>query len=81
MCADALASGDVVEVLADYALDPVTVYVVFPAGRRPSQKARAFSDYLEQAMARAGEEQTSGATVGGAMAASVRKSPAPANDP
>ena len=81
MCADALASGDVVEILAAYALDPVTVYVVFPAGRRPSQKARAFSDYLEQAMARAGEEQTSGATVGGAMAASVRKSPAPANDP
>ncbi len=62
-------------------LDPVTVYVVFPAGRRPSQKARAFSDYLEQAMARAGEEQTSGATVGGAMAASARNSPPPANDP
>ena len=39
-----------VEVLADYALDPVTVYVIFPAGRRPSQKARAFSDYLEQAL-------------------------------
>ncbi len=50
MAAEALASGDVVEVLADYALDPVTVHVIFPAGRWPSQKARAFSDYLEQAL-------------------------------
>ena len=81
MCADALASGEVVEILAGYELDPVTVYVVFPAGRRPSQKARAFSDYLEQAMARAGEDQTSGATVGDILAASARKSPPPFNDP
>jgi DNA-binding transcriptional LysR family regulator len=50
MCAAALASGDAVEVLADYALDPIQAYVVFPAGRRPSQRARAFSDYLEQAL-------------------------------
>ena len=56
MCADALAAGEVVEVLGDYALDPVQAYVVFPAGRRPSQRARAFSDYLEQALA-TGEEQ------------------------
>jgi DNA-binding transcriptional LysR family regulator len=53
MCADALASGEAIEILADYALDPVTAYVVFPAGRRPSQRARAFSDYLEQALAAA----------------------------
>jgi DNA-binding transcriptional LysR family regulator len=51
MGADALASGEAIEILADYALDPVTAYVVFPAGRRPSQRARAFSDYLEQALA------------------------------
>jgi hypothetical protein len=51
MCADALASGEVIEILTDYALDPVTAYVVFPAGRKPSQRARAFSDYLEQALA------------------------------
>jgi DNA-binding transcriptional LysR family regulator len=53
MCADALASGEAVEILTDYALDPVTAYVVFPAGRRPSQRARAFSDYVEQALAAA----------------------------
>jgi DNA-binding transcriptional LysR family regulator len=56
MCADALASGEVVEILSDYALDPVQAYVVFPAGRRPSQRARAFSDYLAQALAAIGEE-------------------------
>jgi DNA-binding transcriptional LysR family regulator len=55
MCADALASGEVVEILTHYALDPVTAYVVFPAGRRPSQRARAFSDYLEQALAGIGK--------------------------
>jgi DNA-binding transcriptional LysR family regulator len=51
MCSDALASGEAVEILADYTLEPATAYVVFPAGRRPSQRARAFSDYLEQALA------------------------------
>jgi DNA-binding transcriptional LysR family regulator len=57
MCAEALASGAVVEILTDYALDPVQAYVVFPAGRRPSQRARAFSDYLEHALAAIGEEK------------------------
>jgi DNA-binding transcriptional LysR family regulator len=57
MCADALTSGEAVEILTDYALDPVQAYVVFPAGRRPSQRARAFSDYLEQALAATGEEK------------------------
>jgi DNA-binding transcriptional LysR family regulator len=50
MCAAALASGEAVEILADYTLDPLQAYVVFPAGRKPSQRARAFSDYLEQAL-------------------------------
>ena len=52
MSATALASGEVVEVLSDYALDPVQAYVVFPAGRRPSQRARAFTHYLEGGMSR-----------------------------
>jgi DNA-binding transcriptional LysR family regulator len=55
MCASELASGQLVEVLADYRLDPATAIVVFPAGRRPSQKARALSDYLEHALATAEE--------------------------
>ena len=62
MCADALASGEAVEVLTDYALDPVTAYIVFPAGRRPSQKARAFSDYLERTLAPLEETAPPGAS-------------------
>jgi DNA-binding transcriptional LysR family regulator len=52
MCADELASNRVVELLGEYRLEPVTAYVVFPGGRRPSQKARAFADYLQQALMR-----------------------------
>src|SRR5262249_43269699 len=48
MCAEELASGALAEVLAEYTLDPMTAFCVFPAGRRPSQKARAFADYVEQ---------------------------------
>ncbi len=52
MCAEELASGALTEVLADYALDPIVAFLVFPAGRRPSQKARVFADYLERAVTR-----------------------------
>ena len=52
MCREELASGVLVEVLADYRLDPIAAFVLFPAGRRPSQTARAFSDYLEGALVR-----------------------------
>ena len=51
MCAEELASGALTEVLTDYTLDPTVAYAVFPAGRRPSQKARVFADYLERAVA------------------------------
>jgi DNA-binding transcriptional LysR family regulator len=72
MCADALASGAVVEILSDYALDPVTAYVVFPAGRKPSQRARAFSDYLEQALAPTTKEKAVSSTPGTAATRSRR---------
>jgi len=58
MCAEELASGALVEVLADYRIDPITAFVVFPAGRRPSQKARAFSDYLERALVTLNRDQS-----------------------
>ena len=50
MCAEELASGALTELLTDYALDPISVFIVFPAGRRPPQKARIFADYLVQAV-------------------------------
>jgi DNA-binding transcriptional LysR family regulator len=76
MCAEALASGEAVEILTDYALDPVTAYVVFPAGRKPSQRARAFSDYLEQALAPTTEEKAVSSTPGTAATRSRRSPPA-----
>jgi DNA-binding transcriptional LysR family regulator len=72
MCAEALASSEVVEILTDYALDPITAYVVFPAGRKPSQKARAFSDYLEGALALTTEEKAVSSTPGTAATRSRR---------
>jgi DNA-binding transcriptional LysR family regulator len=50
MCTEELASSALVELLTEYTLDPMTAFVVFPVGRRPSQKARVFADYLEQAV-------------------------------
>jgi DNA-binding transcriptional LysR family regulator len=50
MCAEELESGALAEVLTEYTLDPIVAFVVFPAGRRPSRKARVFADYLEQAV-------------------------------
>jgi hypothetical protein len=36
--------------LTDYALEPVQVHAVFPAGPRPSTKVRVFADYLAGAL-------------------------------
>jgi DNA-binding transcriptional LysR family regulator len=63
MCAEELASGALVEVLAEYTLDPMTAFVVFPAGRRPSQKARVFADYLERVVT---QPRTSSLAIGSA---------------
>ena len=46
MCGQELEDGQLVRILADYALEPIDAYVVFSSGRQPSRKARAFSDYL-----------------------------------
>jgi DNA-binding transcriptional LysR family regulator len=50
MCAEELASGALAEVLTDRALDPIVSFIVFPAGRQPTKKARVFADYLEAAV-------------------------------
>ena len=75
MCADGLASGEVVEILPDYARDPVVAYIVFPAGRRPSQRARAFSDYLERALAPTREERGQSGDLEETMTKSGRSPP------
>lgn len=53
MCGEELGSGALVELLTDYRLDPIAAFVVFPSGRRPSRKARAFTDYLVRAVVEA----------------------------
>lgn len=46
MCEEELRSGALVALLPDYALAPVDLHAVYPAGRTPSQKVRAFSAFL-----------------------------------
>ena len=50
MCGEEIKSGKLARLLPDYRPEPVDAFLVFPAGRRPSQKARAFSDYLVKEM-------------------------------
>ena len=51
MCRAELDSGALQPLLPDYALAPVAVHAVFPAGRVPSQKVRLFSDFLTGSLA------------------------------
>lgn len=46
MCRAEIAHGDLVPLLAAFKLDPIEANAVFPAGRNPSRKARAFADFL-----------------------------------
>jgi DNA-binding transcriptional LysR family regulator len=43
-----LASGVVQVVLADWVLPPIDLWAVYPAGRMPSAKARAFAAFMEK---------------------------------
>lgn len=38
--------GELVRLLADYALSPIDVHAIMPTGRRPPAKARAFVEFL-----------------------------------
>jgi DNA-binding transcriptional LysR family regulator len=46
MCRSELESGELVAILPDYQLEWVELHAIYPGGRRPSLKVRAFSDYL-----------------------------------
>lgn len=50
-CRAELASGALVEVLADWKMDTVEMHAVFPAGRAAKPSARAFVDFLRTALA------------------------------
>jgi DNA-binding transcriptional LysR family regulator len=48
ICAEALRSGDVVEVLPGARPEPLGVWAVYPAGRFPQPKLRVFVDFLAE---------------------------------
>jgi DNA-binding transcriptional LysR family regulator len=48
-----LASGDVKAVLTDWAITPIDLWAVFPAGRVASAKARTFAAFVEERLAAA----------------------------
>jgi DNA-binding transcriptional LysR family regulator len=50
MFAPELASGAVKSVLPDWTLPPIDLWAVFPTGRLASAKARAFADFVEDAV-------------------------------
>lgn len=52
MFAPELASGAVQRVLPDWTLPPIDLWAVFPTGRLASAKARAFADFIEDALGR-----------------------------
>jgi DNA-binding transcriptional LysR family regulator len=47
-----LASGAVRPVLVDWTLPPIDLWALYPTGRMPSAKARAFAAFVEAEMAR-----------------------------
>lgn len=49
LCAEALRSGRLVEVLPQFSLEPVPVFVVFPSRKLLPMRVRKFLDYLEGA--------------------------------
>lgn len=50
MFAPELASGAVRQILASWALEPVDLWAIFPTGRLASTKARAFADFVAEAL-------------------------------
>ena len=49
-CRSELESGALVQVLADWQMEPFELHAVFPAGRAAKPSARAFADYLATAL-------------------------------
>ena len=51
MCRAELEAGQLVSILTDYQLEAVELHALYPGGRRPSVKIRAFSDFLAAELA------------------------------
>ena len=46
MCAEEMRDGRLIRILDGYKLKPITAFVVFGSGQRPTKSARAFAEYL-----------------------------------
>jgi DNA-binding transcriptional LysR family regulator len=57
MAGPELKAGALVPLLPGYALAPIDVHAVFPAGPRPSTKVRALVDFLSQELRSGGAEE------------------------
>lgn len=55
MAGEELRSGQLVQLLGRYRLEPAEVYAVFPAGPKPSAKVRAIVDHLGAALETSGQ--------------------------
>ncbi|KAA1009653.1 LysR family transcriptional regulator [Paraburkholderia panacisoli] len=51
MCKTELETGQLIALLPRFALAPVEIHAVFPAGRIPSQKVRSFTEFLAGVLA------------------------------
>jgi DNA-binding transcriptional LysR family regulator len=50
MCRSELETGALVPILQDYGLEPAEVHAVYPSGRKPSAKVKAFSNWMAGAL-------------------------------
>ena len=63
MATDALASGQLVRVLADWTCEPIPLYIVYPPNRHLSNKVRVFVDWIVRLLARTPLDAGSGSNV------------------
>lgn len=52
LIADLLVSGEVVQLMQDWLVNPIPIHLISPAARKHSAKVRAFNDHVANALAR-----------------------------
>ena len=52
LIADLLVSGEVIQLMQDWLVNPIPIHLISPAARKHSAKVRAFNDHVANALAR-----------------------------